>query len=222
MLYELKHPSRETIFENCTADVNIPVGEVFTSPKLMGTEGELHVTKVYLNQLEYIDLSLNFQDGKISSYSCKNFETEEENKRFIKENLMYNQDTLPIGEFAIGTNTTAYVMAQKYNIADKLPILIAEKTGPHFAVGDTCYKMSEDLKRYNPDGKEIVAKDNEISILRKANMDQAYFNCHTDITIPYDELGEIIVYKKNGETITIIQDGRFILPGTEKLNEAFH
>ncbi len=222
MLYEIKDPKSETIFENCTADVNIPVGEVFTSPKLTGTEGVLHVTKVYLNELEYIDLSLNFMDGKISSYTCKNFETEEENKKFIKENLMYSQDTLPLGEFAIGTNTTAYVMAQKYNIANKLPILIAEKTGPHFAVGDTCYKMSEDLKLYNPDGKQIVAKDNEISILRKTDMDQAYFNCHTDITIPYDELGEITVYKKNGETITIIKDGRFTLPGTEKLNEAFN
>jgi len=221
MLYKLTDPMKETIFENCTADVNIPVGEVFTSPKLTGTEGILHVTKVYLHELEYKDLSLSFQDGKIKEYSCKNFETEEANKRFIKENLMYSQDTLPIGEFAIGTNTTAYVMAQKYNIADKLPILIAEKTGPHFAIGDTCYKMSEDLKLYNPDGKEIVARDNEISILRKTDMDKAYFNCHTDITIPYDELGEITVYKRNGETITIIQDGRFTLPGTEKLNEAF-
>ncbi len=221
MLHELSDPASETIFENCTADVNIPVGEVFTSPKLTGTEGILHVTKVYLHELEYIDLSLTFKDGKISAYSCKNFSSDKENERFIKENLMYNQETLPIGEFAIGTNTTAYVMAQKFNIQDKLPILIAEKTGPHFAVGDTCYKMSEDLNLYNPDGKLIVAKDNEISILRKTDMDKAYFNCHTDITIPYDELGEISVYKKNGEKITIILEGRFVLPGTEKLNEAF-
>lgn len=222
MLYELSDPSTETIFENCTADVNIPVGEVFTSPKLTGTCGVLHVSKVYLNEIEYIDLSLTFKDGKISEYTCKNFESADENKRFIRENLMYNQETLPLGEFAIGTNTTAYVMARKYEIQDKLPILIAEKTGPHFAVGDTCYKMSEDLKLYNPDGKLIVAKDNEISILRKTDMDNAYFNCHTDITIPYDELGEITVYKKNGESITILKDGRFILPGTEKLNDAFH
>lgn len=221
MLHELSDPASETIFENCTADVNIPVGEVFTSPKLTGTEGTLHVTKVYLNGLEYIDLNLAFKDGKIVAYSCKNFDNEEENATFVKENLMYNQETLPLGEFAIGTNTTAYVMAQKYKIQDKLPILIAEKTGPHFAVGDTCYKMSEDLKLYNSDGKQIVAKDNEISILRKTDIDKAYYNCHTDITIPYDELGEIAVYKKNGDKITIIEDGRFILPGTEKLNEAF-
>ena len=41
---------------------------------------------------------------------------------------------------------------------------------------------------YNPDGKAIVARDNEISILRKEDISKAYFNCHTDITIPYDEL----------------------------------
>ncbi len=221
MLYELKNPEKETIFENCTADVNIPVGEVFTSPKLTGTEGLLHVTKVYLNDLEYRELTLSFQDGMITDYSCENFASEEENKKFMKENLLYNRDTLPIGEFAIGTNTTAYVMGQKYQIADKLPILIAEKTGPHFAVGDTCYNMSEDLTLYNPDGKLIVAKDNEISIKRKTDMNLAYFNCHTDITIPYDELGEISVYKKNGERIPIIIDGRFVLPGTELLNQAF-
>lgn len=76
-----------------------------------------------------------------------------------------------MGEFAIGTNTTAYVAAKKYNIADKLPILIAEKMEPHFAVGDTCYSWSEDTAMYNPDGK-VIARDNEISILRKRRYKQ--------------------------------------------------
>ena len=112
----------------------------------------------------------------------------------------------------------AYVMGKKYNISDKLPILIAEKTGPHFAVGDTCYSMSEENRLYNPDGKEIIAKDNSCSLLRKTDITKAYFNCHTDITIPYDELQEISVYTKMGEKTTLIQDGRFVLPGTEELN----
>ena len=132
---------------------------------------------------------------------------------------MYNHDTLPIGEFAIGTNTTAYVMANKYDIVYKLPILIVEKMGPHFAVGDTCYSHSEDVKVYNPNGKEIISRDNEVSVLRKSEPDKAYFNCHTDVTIPYDELGDIIVFTKTGETVTLIRNGRFVLPGTERLNE---
>ena len=106
-LKELKNPEKETLFENCLADVNIPLGEVFTSPKLTGTEGILHVTKVYLKGLNYIDLSLKFKDGCIEEYSCGNFDSEAANKAYIKENLLKGHDTLPMGEFAIGTNTTA-------------------------------------------------------------------------------------------------------------------
>ena len=220
-MHELKNPEKETNFENCLADVNIPLGEVFTSPKLTGTNGVLHVSQVYLNELKYNDLEITFENGCIKDYTCKNFDTEEENKKYIKENVMFNHDTLPIGEFAIGTNTTAYVMANKYDIVYKLPILIVEKMGPHFAVGDTCYSWEEDVKTYNPDGKEIVAKENEISALRNKDLSKAYFSCHTDITIPYDELGEITAVTKNGEEIVIIKDGRFVLSGTELLNEAF-
>ncbi len=220
-LTPLSNPEKETKFENCLADVNIPVGEVFTSPMLTGTEGILHIKEVYLNELKYMDLEITFQNGMIADYTCKNFQEEAENKKFIKENLMFQRDTLPLGEFAIGTNTTAYMMGKRFGISDKLPILIAEKTGPHFAVGDTCYRMSEDHSVFNPDGKEIIAKDNECSILRKTEIEKAYFNCHTDITIPYDELGEISVYNDKDEKTVIIKNGRFVLPGTEWLNEAF-
>lgn len=218
-MYDLKNPLKETNFENCLADVNIPLGEVFTSPKLKGTEGILHVSQVYLNDLKYNDLQITFEDGKIKDYTCKNFDTEEENKKFIKQNVMFNHETLPIGEFAIGTNTTAYMVAKKYHVVYKLPILIVEKMGPHFAVGDTCYSFEEDIKTYNPDGKEIVARENEVSALRKTDIKKAYFGCHTDITMPYDELGEITAVRKDGSEITIIKDGRFVLEGTELLNE---
>lgn len=220
-LFPLRDKEKETIFENCVADVNIPAGEVFTSPVLKGTNGVLHVPKIYLHDLEYRELELVFVDGRITEYSCKNFEEEDKNKGFIKENLLYNHESLPLGEFAIGTNTTAYMMGKKYDIAPRLPILIAEKTGPHFAIGDTCYQMSEDVKVYNPDGKEIIARENEISSLRKTDPSKAYFNCHTDITLPYDEIEEIAVCLKDGTTIPIIQNSRFVLEGTEGLNEAF-
>jgi len=220
-LYEIGDASKETIFENCVADVNIPVGEVFTSPVLKGTNGTLHVPKIYLNDLEYRELELVFEDGRIVDYLCGNYEEADKNKSYLKENLLFNQEKLPLGEFAIGTNTTAYMMAKKFDIASRLPILIAEKTGPHFAIGDTCYKYSEDTKTYNSNGKEIVARDNEVSILRKTEPDKAYFNCHTDITLPYDELKEITVIKKDGTLIPIIKDTRFVLEGTEILNEAF-
>lgn len=221
MMHERQNPDKETNFENCTADVNIPVGEVFTSPKLTGTHGVLNVSEVYLNDLNYKNILLTFEDGKITDYTCDNFESEEENRAYIKENVLYNRETLPIGEFAIGTNTTAYVMANAYDIVYKLPILIVEKMGPHFAVGDTCYSHSEEVRLYNPDGKEIVAKDNECSLLRDSDINAAYFNCHTDITIPYDEIQEIVSVHEDGTEVAIIRDGRFVLPGCDMLNEPF-
>ena len=110
-------------------------------------------------------------------------------------------------------------MAKKYGIFDKLKILIAEKTGPHFAFGDTCYSNGEERRVFNPDGKEIVAKDNEISILRKTNPKEAYFGCHIDITLPYDELDTITGIRDDGSRIEIVKGGKFVLPGTEELNK---
>lgn len=219
MLHPLRHPEKETNFENCVADCNIPVGEVFTSPQLKGTTGVLHVTGVYLNELYYKDLCLTLTDGMITSYECKNFEKEDDNRTYIEENLLYHHKTLPIGEFAIGTNTTAYAMAEQYDIAGKLPILIAEKMGPHFAMGDTCYAWAEDSPMYNPDGKEVIARENELSAKRKEDPGKAYFGCHTDITIPYRELRAVLVEKADGSMIPLIEDGKFVLPGTEELNE---
>ena len=221
MLHELTDSVKETKFENCVADVNIPVGEVFTSPVLKGTNGVLHVKEVYLEELKYENLEIIFEDGMVTKYGCENFASPEENKKFIKDNVLFHHETLPIGEFAIGTNTTAYVAAQKYNMFDKLPILIAEKMGPHFALGDTCYSHSEENRVYNPNGKEIIAKDNEISIKRKENPKEAYFGCHTDITIPYNELKDVIAVKRDETYVYIIKDGRFVLEGCEALNEPF-
>ena len=220
-LHKLQDKAKETNFENCVADVNIPVGEVFTSPVLAGTNGVLHVSKVFLNELEYQNLRMEFQDGMIMGYGCTNFEGQTDNEKYIKDNVLFRHDTLPMGEFAIGTNTTAYVVAQKYEIGHKLPILIAEKMGPHFAVGDTCYSHQEDVKMFNPDGKEVIARDNEVSLLRHTDRSKAYFNCHTDITIPYDELGSIVAVCENGRRIPIIEQGRFVLAGCEMLNEPF-
>lgn len=221
-LCKLENPDKMTKFENCVADVNIPVGEVFTSPVLKGTNGTLHVKKVFLNELSFDNLQITFKDGMVDDYDCTNYEVHEKNVKYVKDHILYHHETIPMGEFAIGTNTTAYTMGRKYKIEDKLPILIAEKTGPHFAVGDTCYSHAEDVAVYNPDGKEIVARDNEISLLRmdEEKKEKAYFQCHTDITIPYDELGQLYGVTKDGNKIMIIENGRFVLPGTELLNEA--
>lgn len=220
-LRTIENPAAQTVFENCLADVNIPLGEIFTSPVLTGTQGVLNVSEVYLNELKFKNLTVHFKDGRVTDYTCENFDDMAKNKAFFKENVLYNHDTLPLGEFAIGTNTTAYVMANKYHIVYKLPILIVEKMGPHFAIGDTCYSRTEDIAVFNPDGKEIISRDNEISLLRKTEPEKAYFNCHTDITIPYDEIGSITAVGADGSRTDIIVNGRFVLPGCEALNAAF-
>lgn len=217
-LVEPEDPQTQANFENCVADVNIPVGEVFTTPVLKGTEGILQVSEVFLEGLRFVDLELHFTDGRVTQYSCGNFEDLRKGRDYIEENILFHHKNLPMGECAIGTNTTAYSAARKYGIADRLPILIAEKTGPHFAVGDTCYSHDEENRVCNPDGREIIAKDNEVSILRKADPGKAYFGCHTDITIPYEELGEFTAVRRDGTRIPILKDGRFVLPGTEELN----
>ena len=227
VLHPLGDRKRESNFENCVSDVNIPLGEVFTSPLLTGTEGLLHVSNVYVGDYQFKNLRIRFEDGKVTDYSCGNFTREGEDAReeaqgraLVKQVIMQGHEWLPLGEFAIGTNTVAYAMAQKFGIGDKLPILIAEKMGPHFAVGDTCYSFAEDSPMYNPDGKEVIARDNEISLLRREDMSKAYFSCHTDITIPYSELGDIKAVREDGSEISIICQGRFVLPGTQELNEA--
>lgn len=218
-LHTLKDPEKETNFENCLADVNVPAGEVFTSPRLSGTNGELFVSGVYLSGYLFRDLYLRFQDGRVTDYGCSNFDTEEENRRLIETRIFRHQTGLPMGEFAIGTNTTAFAVSRIRKIGAKLPVLIAEKTGPHFAVGDTCYAHEEEFMTYNPDGKAIVARENECSALRKSDPSEAYFNVHVDITIPYDEIGVIRALHADGSCEDLIRDGRFVLSGTEALNE---
>ena len=218
-LRELRDPEKETRFENCVSDVNIPAGEVFTSPVLKGTEGLLHVSEVYIDGLLFKDLRIRVADGQTTELSCGNFSDPEENRRFVVENIMGNHASLPMGEFAIGTNTLAAAVAARYGIERQMPILIAEKTGPHFAFGDTCYSHEEDTMTYNPDGKAIIARDNEISARRHDCPAEAYFNHHKDITIPYAEIGRLSAVMQDGGSVDIIRDGRFVLPGLSELNE---
>lgn len=221
-LHEIENEEKETNFSNCGADVNIPVGEVYTSPVLNKTDGLLHVKEILIRDIKYSDLMLKFQNGYIAQYACKNFDSECENKKLIEQNLLLSNKTLPMGEFAIGTNTLAYMVARKYGIIDDLHTLIVEKMGPHFAVGDTCFAWAEDIPVYNIlNNKEVIARENEKTCQRKVNINDAYTNTHSDITLPYDSLDFVSIITKDEETIDVIKDGRFVLEGTEKLNDPF-
>jgi aminopeptidase len=218
-MHTITDPARQTNFENCVADVNIPVGEVFTSPVLKGSTGVLHVEDIYLNSLRYYNLRIVFEDGWVKDYSCTNFPDPAEGKKYIHQNLLLPHDTLPIGEFAIGTNTLAYQIARKYDILSLLPILIIEKMGPHFAIGDTCFSHEEDAPHPSfVNGKEMIAVENEKSATRKEDPLNAYTQKHMDITLPYEMLASITAIRPDGSRQDIIRDGRFVVPGTEELN----
>ncbi len=218
-LHPLIDSIHQTKFDNCVADVNIPVGEVFTSPLLKGTNGTLFVEDIYLQNLRYFNLKIQFEDGWVKDYSCTNFPDPEEGKKYIYQNLLLPHQTLPLGEFAIGTNTTAYQMARKYDILPRLPILIIEKMGPHFAIGDTCFSHEEDAPHINfLNGKNMIAVENEKTITRKEDPINAYTNKHIDITLPYEMLDSITAIGYDGTHTDIIRNGRFVLPGTEELN----
>ena len=219
MLHTLSDPEKETNFENCLADVNIPVGEVFTSPVLKGTDGTIHAGYVYIGGCLFEDLKIRFEDGRVAEYSCRSGADPEEGRALIRRLIFKDRERLPLGEFAVGTNTEAYAAAGRYGIADRLPVLIAEKTGPHFAVGDTCYAYEEEIVSCNPDGKRITARENECSALRHTQPDKAYFQVHTDITLPYEDIASVAAVGEDGRTV-IIENGRFVLPGTEELNHA--
>lgn len=211
--WPIEDPKKETKFLNCGGDLNIPYGEVFTTPKLKGTSGVFHVKEISLRGVFYNDLRLEFKDGIISEYDCR------EGKDYIRDNLLYPDENLTIGEFAIGTNTKAYSIAEKYGIGPRLPILIYEKMGPHIAIGDPCFAGSEDAPIFNMyDKKEMTCRANEVTMDRRKNPD-VYFHKHIDITLPYDEVEYLKGFTKEHKEIFFIKEGRFVLKGVERLNE---
>ena len=57
----------------------------------------------------------------------------------------------------------------------------------------------EDCPVFNPDGREMVARENEISAkTQRKPAGGTYFGCHTDITIPYSELDTIEAIHPDG------------------------
>lgn len=216
-LHELRNPDSETNFVNCGADVNIPVGEVYTTPKLDGTNGVIHLQQIRIAKIQFKNVCLKVNNGYVVKYSCEN---DNDNKMELMEDVvMHHRLRMPLGEFALGTNTYAYYLAKKDGILHDLHTLIYEKLGPHIAIGDTCFAWTEDTPLYSDDGKLVIAKDNEFSIKRKINPSEAYVNQHNDLTIPYEEIGEITVHTHEGNNLVIVKNGLFVIKELEPLNK---
>ena len=87
----------------------------------------------------------------------------------------------------------------------------------------TSTMLSDEIKTNNEiEGmNDNILEIHEVTHNKNSVSKEKYFHCHTDITIPYDELSLIEIVRKDNTTEKIIVDGRFVLPGTEELNEAF-
>lgn len=210
-LFSIEDEERQTKFLNCGGDLNIPFGEVFTTPKLTGTNGLLHIPSICLKGMFYHELKLWFEEGIVKKVECL------EGEEYVRNTLFQGSDYVPVGEFAIGTNTYAYRLARKYELEERLPILISEKTGPHLALGDSCFAKAEQVPVYNMyDKKEMVCRENEGSFKNGGN--RRYCGFHVDITLPYGQIEYVRGRTWRGEIIPLIKMGKFVVEGAKRLN----
>lgn len=109
---------------NCDGIVNMPDGEVFTSPIEDSVNGHIRFSYPAIFQSrEVVGVELDIENGRIVSAKA------EKGEDFLKEMLRTDQGASGFGEFAIGTN---------YNIVNFTKnILFDEKIGGtiHLAVG---------------------------------------------------------------------------------------
>ena len=118
-----------------------------------------------------------------------------------------------------GLNMAILLATHDMDLVPRMPILLAEKMGPHIAIGDPCFARGEDAPVYNLyDHKEMTARENERTARRNEG-GEVYTNIHTDITLAFDELERLEGVRADGARTVILEKGRFVLPGTEALNE---
>ena len=214
--WPMKNPAKETLFLNCGSDLNIPYGEIFTTPKLSGTTGLYHISESFLRGHVFHGLRLRFQDGYLLEASCV------EGDDYLRTHLFDISIPITMGEFAVGTNTKVFSLAKHYELVDRLPILITEKMGPHIAIGDPCFAGSEDAPIHNLfDGKEMVCRQNERTSKRAEDGEAVYYGHHIDITLPYDKVAKLSGLRQDGSEVSLIEDGKLVLQGTQNLNEGF-
>jgi aminopeptidase len=86
---------------NCDGHINMPDGEVFTTPVENSAEGQIRFTYpgIYLGR-EAEDITLSFKKGKVIKAKA------EKGEDFLKEIIKADEGAKRIGEIAVGTNTS--------------------------------------------------------------------------------------------------------------------
>ena len=78
-------------------------------------------------------------------------------------------------------------------------------------MGDTCYSHCEETE--DPQSRR---QRNRCQKYNERSKEGEYFQCHTDITIPYEELAEISVIRKDGSKIELLKDNEIRTAGDGK------
>ena len=221
-LEPLSNPKKQTSFYNAASETAIPFGDVSTCPRLQGTEGLLHLEEAWVQGVRYQDLKITFEDGYIKDYGCSNFEDPEEGRRFVYENLLKPADTLPVSGFSIGTNTEAFCMAHQHGIMDRLSAPLLKKMGLQITVGNEGLGTEKASPLYNSDKREMIARGHALGQERTASAggegSALPVSGTKAFTLPFDVLGRVTI--QSPETmLDVIREGRFVLLGTDILNE---
>jgi aminopeptidase len=99
---DLKMSVKDRKWINCDGHVNMPDGEVFTTPIENSAEGRIRFTYPGIYETmsrEVDDISLTFKSGKVVRAKA------EKGEDFLKEIIKTDEGAKRIGEIAVGTNT---------------------------------------------------------------------------------------------------------------------
>ena len=192
-----------TNFNNTGMAQNIPAGEIFTTPQLAGTQGVFHLKSFYFQGHRFENLRLYFEDGRIQSCNSSS------GPELVKNILMGGHESLPIGELGIGTNAGAYKLISDFDLYETVPTLIAEKTAPHIAIGDSCYARKKTPVYNEYSGKEIHLAVNNAKL----------YNIHLDMTLPLNEIGLLSARIPGRDDFILIRDGAYIPHYLKEMNE---
>lgn len=143
---------------NCDGKLNMPDGEIYTSPVENSMNGQVRFSfpAVYMSR-EVEDIVLTFKDGKVINASAKKGED------FLRHILDTDEGARFVGEFAIGTNNNISKFTKNILFDEKLGGTIHIAIGSGFSEigGKNVSAIHWDLISDMKDSGEIYA-DNEL------------------------------------------------------------
>lgn len=159
-------------FSNSLADHNIPGTEIFSAPRVNGTNGRI-VAKgkfaPYTDERIVEDIELEFTDGVITNYNAKiGFE-------YLKNMIETDEGSNRLGEVALGTNPAL----QKHVCNTLLVEKICRSF--HVAIGDTLHAHDANTTNGNRSGVHwdittmLVGKNGRIEVDGEAIMEKGVY-----------------------------------------------